>query len=82
MRWYSEWLQARLSRSANRAMVGLSLAINVFIHDLSKFVGQDNILPIERNLVCEAGRLKWQALSRGMGRPVAAGAPFVVGMLL
>jgi hypothetical protein len=32
-----------LSRSANRAMVGLSPAIKAFIHDSSKFVEQHHI---------------------------------------
>ena len=38
-------------RSANRAMVGLSLAISVFIHDSSKLVEQQNIQSNERKLL-------------------------------
>ena len=51
IRWYSEWLCARLSRSANREIVGLSHAIRFFIHDSSKSVDQDYILFIECEMI-------------------------------
>ena len=43
MRWYSEWLSARLSRSASLCTVGLSPTIRLFIHVSLKSVDDHHI---------------------------------------
>ena len=48
MRWYWEWLLARLSLSGNLCTLGLSPTIGPFIHESLKSVEAHTIKSIER----------------------------------